>query len=46
MLIYFERKSTGVTERGREKKKSPSRLLTVRAEPNMGLKPKNREIMT
>ena len=34
-----------VRERG-ERERIPSRLLTVSAEPNVGLKPTNREIMT
>ena len=48
MLIYFEkegeRASRGGTERGRDR--IPSRLRTVREEPNAGLELTNREIMT
>ena len=32
--------------RGREGERIPSRVLTVRAEPDVRLKPMNREIMT
>ena len=39
-----ERASRGGTER--EGERIPSRLRTVIAEPNAGLKPTNREIMT
>ena len=54
MFIYFERErerermrmSRGGTETERERERIPSRLYTVRAEPDTGRKLTNREIMT
>ena len=53
-VIYFERgrgrekasASRGGAEREGEREKIPSRLRAVSAEPDMGLEPMNREIMT
>ena len=36
----------GEVQREREREKIPNRLLTVSAEPDAGLEPTNREIMT
>ena len=41
-----ERASGGGAERERERKRIPSRLCTVSAEPEAGLDPTNREIVT
>ena len=53
MFVYFlskresERASLGGAEREREREREiSSRLRTVNAEPNVGLKPTNCEIMT
>ena len=46
--VYFEREREREQGRGRrrEREKIPSRLCSVSAEPNMGLNPRNHEIMT
>ena len=41
-----ERAREGQRERGRERERIPSRLCSVCAEPNAGLKPMNLEIVT
>ena len=45
LFIYFERQSTR-RQRERKRETIPSRLHTVRTEPNMGLELTNGEIMT
>ena len=45
LFIYLERMSRGRAERG-EKRRIPSRLHTISAEPDAGLEPMNREIVT
>ena len=46
MFIYFERKRAGEGQRESERERIPSRLHTASIEPDLGLKPMNREIMT
>ena len=50
LFIYFERGRARSHEQGRDRKRGrdriPSRLHTVSAKPDMGLKLMNREIMT
>ena len=47
-FIYFEieRDRVGGGQRERVRDRIPSRLPTVSAQPDVGLKPMNREIMT
>ena len=50
LFIYFEREKERELEQGRGRERGrqriPSRLHMVSAEPNVGLKPMNSEIMT
>ena len=48
LLVYFERDRESEWGRGREggRERIPSRLHVVSAEPNKGLEPTNREILT
>ena len=46
LFIYFERKTEKESEQGRGRERNPSRLRTINAEPDVGLKPTNCEIMT
>ena len=46
MFIYFEREREWVRGRERGRERIPSRLHTVSTEPDAGLEPTNREIMT
>ena len=46
MHAWGGRRAEGEKGRGRGKDRIPSRLHTVRAEPNVGLNPTNHEIMT
>lgn len=46
LFVYFEKKRVGERQRTREKETTSNRLRTVRAEPEVGLEPKNHEITT
>ena len=46
LLIYLERERVQGRSRERERKRIPRRLHAVSAEPDAGLEPTNRELMT